>query len=196
MKRLGLAGTVQTWFDYSPSIRGIRRLAARMHGRGALSDGRLEVVSTRASVNWWFQRVLGLNHECRFPVHFTSVVNNPERIVCGRNVARSLASSGGLYIQGLNGIEIGDDVMIGPGVKIISANHVVGAHDEWCASPPIVIGARAWIGANAVLLPGIRIGEEAVVGAGAVVTKDVASGATVVGIPARQCGHTVNLTCR
>jgi maltose O-acetyltransferase len=47
------------------------------------------------------------------------------------------------------------------------------------------IGDDAWIGAAAVVMPGVTIGKEAIVGAGAVVTRDVEAGATVVGVPAR-----------
>ncbi|MFP8965850.1 CatB-related O-acetyltransferase [Pokkaliibacter sp. CJK22405] len=50
---------------------------------------------------------------------------------------------------------------------------------------PIVIGNDVWIGANAVVLPGVTIGDGAVIGAGAVVTKDVPDYAIVTGIPAR-----------
>ena len=47
-------------------------------------------------------------------------------------------------------------------------------------------GDDAWIGAGAVVMPGVKIGNAAVVGAGAVVTNDVAPNTTVVGVPARQ----------
>ena len=52
----------------------------------------------------------------------------------------------------------------------------------------IVIGDDVWIGAGAIVLPGVTIGEGAIIGAGAVVTKDVPAGETYVGVPARSIG--------
>ena len=53
----------------------------------------------------------------------------------------------------------------------------------------VVIGSDVWIGANAVITPGVRIGDGAVVGAGAVVTKDVAPYTIVGGVPAKVIGN-------
>ena len=51
---------------------------------------------------------------------------------------------------------------------------------------PVGIGANVWIGAAAIILPGITVGDDAIIGAGAVVTRDVRPGATVVGNPAKE----------
>jgi acetyltransferase-like isoleucine patch superfamily enzyme len=134
-------------------------------------------------LNAFCQRVLRINSQIPWNVHFTSVVTGKVRI--GDQVATSFAASGGCYIQAINGIEIGDETLFAPGVKIISANHSLD--DLACAekAPPIRIGKRVWIGANAVILPGIQIGDDAVIGAGSIVTKTVAAGAIVAGNPAR-----------
>lgn len=50
---------------------------------------------------------------------------------------------------------------------------------------PVTIGENVWIGSGAIILPGITIGDHAIIGAGSVVTRDVASGVTVAGNPAR-----------
>jgi len=93
--------------------------------------------------------------------------------------------SGNCYVQAGNGIYIGDDTIFAPGVKMISANHDLHDLHRWVPGPPIHIGRRCWIGANAVILPGVAIGDGAVIGAGAVVTGDVQSQSIVAGNPAR-----------
>jgi len=55
-----------------------------------------------------------------------------------------------------------------------------------CLAGAAQVGEGSFIGAGAVILPGIKVGQWATVGAGAVVTKDVPDGATVAGVPARQ----------
>lgn len=134
-------------------------------------------------INWVTQRILGLNKQCHWPVNFTSRVLGS--ITIGKDVWVSFAVSGGCYIQGGNGIEIGDETIFGPGVKIISANHSFKNLKKWEPGPPIKIGKRCWISANAVILPGVTIGDEVVVGAGAVVTQSFPDGAILAGVPAK-----------
>lgn len=151
-----------------------------------LLDRWLGIPSAKWLVNILFQRVFRLNSDVPFQVHFTSIVTAGRKIVIGRNVWKSFALSGGCYIQGGNGIHIGDDTLFAPGVKIISANHDPRNLHRWIPGEPIRIGQQCWIGANAVILPGVQLGDRVVVGAGAVVTRSFASDATVVGVPARQ----------
>lgn len=85
-------------------------------------------------------------------------------------------------------IRVGARVQIGPMVQVLTADHPRDARrraagEEW--GRPITIGDDVWIGAGAIILPGVTIGTGAIIGAGAVVTRDVAPGATVAGNPAR-----------
>lgn len=137
-------------------------------------------------VNFLFQRVFRLNSDVPYSVHFTSRIGSAKKIEIGKNVWKSFALSGNCYIQGGNGIIIGDDSIFAPGVKIISANHDLLNLSRWVKAPPVRIGKRCWIGANAVILPSVELGDGVIVGAGAVVTRSFPSGATVVGNPARQ----------
>jgi carbonic anhydrase/acetyltransferase-like protein (isoleucine patch superfamily) len=136
--------------------------------------------------NVFAQRILGMNGAVPWMVHFTSWASGD--ICIGRNVWRSFALSGGCYVQGINGVYIGDDTIFAPGVKIVSANHDPENLNSWKVAGPVVIGKHCWIGANAVILPGVTIGDRAVVGAGAVVTKSIPDNSTVVGVPARPVG--------
>jgi acetyltransferase-like isoleucine patch superfamily enzyme len=92
----------------------------------------------------------------------------------------------GCYIQAVNKIIIGTKTRTGPGVKIISANHDIISIDTLLPSSPIIIGDGCWLGANAVILPGVILGDHTIVGAGAVVTKPFEDGYCVVGgVPAK-----------
>jgi len=79
---------------------------------------------------------------------------------------------------------IGERVCINDGVEIITASHDVSDPEWKHVKGKVIIEDYAWIGTGAMLLPGITIGRGAVVGARAVVSKSVAPGAIVVGMPA------------
>jgi UDP-2-acetamido-3-amino-2,3-dideoxy-glucuronate N-acetyltransferase len=82
-----------------------------------------------------------------------------------------------------SGVTIEDEVFIGPHVCFTN-DRIPMAVGDWKVVPTLV-KKGASIGANATIICGVTIGEKALVGAGAVVTKDVAPGTKVVGIPAR-----------
>lgn len=85
-------------------------------------------------------------------------------------------------------VSIGDGTLIAPGVQILTADHPRDAAIRAQGMEfgrPVTIGRNVWIGAGALILPGVTIGDNAVVGAGSVVTRDVAEGLTVAGNPAR-----------
>jgi len=95
----------------------------------------------------------------------------------------------GVYIVAPEKIYFGDNVLIGPYVVINSGNHryvdssrLIRSQGHKLAS--IIIEDDVWIGAHAVILPGVRLGRGCVVGAGAVVTKSVEPNMVVAGVPA------------
>jgi acetyltransferase-like isoleucine patch superfamily enzyme len=86
-------------------------------------------------------------------------------------------------------VTVGEDTMFAPGCFITDHNHGIAPGLPMWRQPvvhgPVRIGADCWLGARVTVLPGVTIGDGAVVAAGAVVTRDVASGAIVAGVPAR-----------
>ncbi|QIB36186.1 sugar O-acetyltransferase [Ancylobacter pratisalsi] len=85
-------------------------------------------------------------------------------------------------------VRIGDGTQIGPGVQILTADHPRDPRERAAGlefGRPVTIGRNVWIGAGAIILPGVTIADDALIGAGAVVTKDVPKGAKALGNPAR-----------
>jgi len=93
-----------------------------------------------------------------------------------------------------NDARVGHRVYIGPNVVLANdARPYIGAcEDSTCRHMPPWIDDDAVLGANAVILPGVRVGRGALIGAGSVVTRDVPPHATVVGNPARVLQMAVN----
>lgn len=128
---------------------------------------------------------LGLRGKVYWPIHRSSRVSFPQNIKIGKGTAPGLSIN--CYIQGLNGIDIGDYTIIGPGVNIISADHDLtdfSSHNK--GDGRIIIGKNCWLGANSIILPGCIIGDNTVVAAGSVVTKSFPKGNVLIaGIPGR-----------
>src|SRR6202167_3916857 len=87
----------------------------------------------------------------------------------------------------LGGLDIADDVMIGPNVSLITSGHPLEPSQRRAATigKPIVIERNVWIAAGAIIIGGVTVGEHSVVSAGSVVTKDVPANTLVGGNPAR-----------
>ena len=85
-------------------------------------------------------------------------------------------------------IYVGDNVLFGPHVTLATAGHPVYPKPRdkaWQFNKSIRIGSNVWIGAGAVICPGVNIGDNTVIGAGAVVTKDIPADVVAVGNPCR-----------
>lgn len=86
---------------------------------------------------------------------------------------------------------IGSHVNLAQGITVTALNHNFEdkekrINEQGITTKPIIIGDDVWIGANAVILPGVTIGKHCVVAAGAVVTKDVPDNTIVGGVPAKE----------
>jgi acetyltransferase-like isoleucine patch superfamily enzyme len=113
-------------------------------------------------------------------------VTPPPRIEIGRHVG----IGAGVVIFSHVQTRIGDDALIAPGAVITAGGHAYGDPSiptrlQGVTAGDIDIGPSVWIGAKAVVLPGVRIGRGAVIGAGAVVAHDIPEHALAVGVPAR-----------
>ena len=85
-------------------------------------------------------------------------------------------------------IYVGDYTMFGPNVTVATAGHPINPElreQAYQFNMPIRIGKNCWIGAGAILTPGVTIGDNTVIGAGSIVTKDIPANVVAVGNPCR-----------
>lgn len=145
-------------------------------------------------------------------VSLAAEISNPKRVMIGKNpvihsrvwlvvidgptgpglisIGNDVHISRDAIIASAFDITIGNGVTIGPRASIYDNNHNfddmrLSVMRQGLNGDPVSIGDYAWIGAHAVILPGVSIGKGAVVGAGAVVTKSVPDYAITVGNPAK-----------
>ena len=107
---------------------------------------------------------------------------------CGKNtrIGKRVFINAGCQFQDQGGIEIGDDVLIGPQTIIATLNHDPDPEKRGgMFAKSVKIGNKVWLGARVTICPGVTIGEGAIAGAGAVVTKDVPPRTVVAGVPAK-----------
>lgn len=96
----------------------------------------------------------------------------------------------GLHNTIIGPVDIGSHVNLAQGITVSALNHNFSdaskrIDEQGVSTTPVTIEDDVWIGANAVILPGVTIGEHCVVAAGAVVTKDVPPHSLVAGVPAK-----------
>ena len=135
--------------------------------------------------------ILGNNNRVMKGAYIRSYVSNArkgEGIITGSECWIGVNAT---LDSGQGGLTLGNNVLIGPNVVIITGNHDYEKADlpsieQEYYGKPIHISDNVWIGANAVVLGGVSIGEHSVVAAGAVVTRDVAPYTVVGGNPAKK----------
>ena len=133
---------------------------------------------------FWAQKILRKNSHVPWPVHASSMIKAPKHIQRG---TRCPGLAPFCYIDGRNGIEIGENTWIGPRVSLISMNHDLNDYTRYTESDPIIVGKNCWIATGAIITAGVRLGDHTVVAAGAVVTKSFPEGNVLIGgIPAKR----------
>jgi len=108
----------------------------------------------------------------------------------GISIGDRSAVGAGSFIGGQGGVEIGDDVIMGPGVRIFSEDHNFDSADRPIRTQGVTrfgvaIGNDCWIGASVTIVDGVAIGAGCVIAAGAVVTSDIPPRSIAAGVPAR-----------
>ena len=132
---------------------------------------------------FFFQKIIGINRQVPWPVHFTSFVKAHEKIQKG---SKNPGDAMGGYFDGRNGIILKENVWIGPKVSIISKDHNLTKYTNYIDNNPIIIGKNSLLLAACTILPGVELAEHTVVAAGAVVTKSFSEPDTLIGgIPAK-----------
>ena len=126
----------------------------------------------------------------RVAVFGNFTVVNPKRVSIGNNCA----VNHGVFILGRTGVTIADDVVLSARCMLLDGGLDADGYSETGSRAylerPIAIGQGAWIGAAAIILPGVTVGARSIVGAGSVVTRDVADFSIVAGNPAKVIGST------
>jgi acetyltransferase-like isoleucine patch superfamily enzyme len=149
-----------------------RSLVAELNGSYHTPD---EITSLLSQI--WGQELVDVR---MFPPFYTAFGKNTR-------VGRGVFINFGCTFLDQGGITIEDGVFIAPDVKILTEGHPEEPTlRRTLVTKPVHVGRNVWIGAGAIILPGVTIGENAIIAAGAVVSKDVAANMIVGGVPARE----------
>ena len=164
-------------FDKSIKIRGTMKI----YGRGTIRIGKNVQINSKESAN------PGMGCYPKTVFHVPTGTLEIGDHVGMSSVAISCAAR----------VTIGDHVLLGGGVNIMDSDahsldyrkRGLGAGVDVPVSKPVIIGANAFVGANALILKGVTIGQRAIIGAGSVVTKNVPDGEIWAGNPAKKVGE-------
>lgn len=130
--------------------------------------------------------ILDMLGECELPIF----IEPPIRFSYGKhiNIGKNFYSNFNLTIVDDAQVHIGENVLIGPNVVITTAGHpenVKKRNAGWQYSKDIIIGDNVWIGAGAIVHPGVKIGNNSIIGSGSIVTKSIPSNVVAYGVPCK-----------
>jgi len=120
-------------------------------------------------------------------IHPTASIRNAKNVYVGENSHVNHCCC--IWAEKESKIILGDNLLMGPGVKIFSANH---GHElgipmtyQKRVEADVIIGDNVWLGSNTIILSGVKIGSGTIVAAGSVVSKDLPENVIAGGIPAK-----------
>lgn len=140
-----------------------------------------------ATLRWRLLRLAGIRCE-GYCLLYAPITIEPFGCASNISFGRNVFLNTDVRFGCMNKISLGYAVAVGPRVCFETSTHSIHSDkggNRTIESKPIIVGERVWIGAGAIILPGVTIGKGAVVAAGAVVTKDVEPFTVVAGVPAR-----------
>ena len=147
--------------------------------------------------NWLLRRLLGSIDGNPY------LVQNPFHVGLGCNIhiGKNFHAGCNCMLQDYAQITIGDNVFLAPNVTITTVNHSLDPNERrvfltkdsfhpekkgnWQTVAPITLGDDVWIGAGAIILPGVTIGSGSTIGAGSVVPHDIPANALACGVPCK-----------
>lgn len=133
----------------------------------------------------WYRKVMGFQIDSTSSVLMRCRFDTIRQLVIGNHTV----VNDRCRLDNRAGIEIGSNVSISSEVIIFTATHDYNSPSFAAIWRPVIINDYAWIGARAIIMPGVTIGEGAVIGAGSVVTRSVPSYAIASGSPATVKGE-------
>jgi acetyltransferase-like isoleucine patch superfamily enzyme len=154
----------------------------RLRYLGPIAEYVVKLADQHRAARWLGQMQRAGFVQLRMPLE----IYDADKIRCGQDIAFGEFC----HIRANGGLTIGSRVMIASHVIITTRTHPVTLpRYQVVEDAPVVIGDDVWIGAGAIILPGVTIGNGAVIAAGAVVNQAVPERTIVGGIPARAIGR-------
>lgn len=154
-------------------------------------DGRDYFIELAGVIPSHFLRLFLYRHVFRVKIGESTSIHRACRFYrpVGVSIGRNSVINRGALLDGRAGLNIGNNVSISEGCCLITLEHDPNSPNFAFRGAPIHVEDYVFIGAQAMILPGVTIGEGAVIGARAVVTKDVAPYNIVAGVPAKPIGE-------